>query len=226
MQPKYSHNASNMLRVPTTPQTHESLCCSEAVDIERLQRCCGTASWRQLADSWKCLIFNLVQCHLWKTTDSVAGVFKCRHRGREHWQAGYLGLKIAVLTARAGLTSCLFQACTVSQFGRLYTSMADSSKSNWPIQLTRKSIVEKDLNSGDICNKYMQSTRHEYLWTTTDTSQGKSSLAVDCWQQKLAKSCSIGTCVTRLKAPHYTGDLGVLSEGGDASLTFWMWMAR
>ena len=39
--------ASNALRVPTAPQTHESLCCSEAVDIqdeERLQRCCGTAS--------------------------------------------------------------------------------------------------------------------------------------------------------------------------------------
>ena len=120
-QPKYSHNASKALRVPTVPQTHESLCCSEAVDIqndERLQRCCGTASWRQLADSWKCLIFNQVQCHLWKTTDSVAGVFKCRHRGREHWWAGYLRLKIAVLTARAGLTSCLFQARTVSQFGR------------------------------------------------------------------------------------------------------------
>ena len=33
-------------------------------------------------------------------------------------------LKIAVLTARAGLTSCLFQARTVSQFGRRvqYTS--------------------------------------------------------------------------------------------------------
>jgi len=45
----------------------------------------------------------------------------------------------------------------------VYTSMADSSKSNWPIQLTHKSIVEKDLNSGDICNKYTQSTRHEYL---------------------------------------------------------------
>ena len=100
MQPKYSRNASNTLPVPTTPQTHESLCCSEAVDMqddERLQRCCGTASWRQMADSWKCLIFNLVQCHLWKTTDSVAGVFKCRHRGREHWRAGYLRLKIAAL---------------------------------------------------------------------------------------------------------------------------------
>ena len=96
-QPKYSRNASNALRVPTAPQTHESLCCSEAVDIqddERLQRCCGTASWRQLADSWKRLIFNQVQCHLWKTTDSVAGVFKCRHRGREHWRAGYLGLNV------------------------------------------------------------------------------------------------------------------------------------
>ena len=47
MQPKYSRNASNALRVPTAPQTHESLCCSEAVDIqddERLQRCSGTAS--------------------------------------------------------------------------------------------------------------------------------------------------------------------------------------
>ena len=103
-QPKYNSNA---LRVPTAPQTHESLCCSEAVDIrddERLQRCCGTASWRQLADGWKRLIFNQVQCHLWKRTDSVAGVFKCRHRGREHWWAGYLRLKIAVLTARADLT--------------------------------------------------------------------------------------------------------------------------
>jgi len=62
MQPKYSRNASNALRVPTAPQTHESLCCSEAVDIqndERLQRCCGMASWRQLADSWKRLIFNV-----------------------------------------------------------------------------------------------------------------------------------------------------------------------
>jgi len=42
--------------VSTAPQTHESLCCSEAVNIqddERLQRCCGTASWWQLADSWK-----------------------------------------------------------------------------------------------------------------------------------------------------------------------------
>ena len=38
--------------------------------------------------------------------------------------------------------------------------MADSSTSNWPIQLTHKSIVEKDLNSGDIRNKYTQSTRH------------------------------------------------------------------
>ena len=39
-----SRRASNALRVPTAPQTRESLCCSEAVDIqddERLQRCCG-----------------------------------------------------------------------------------------------------------------------------------------------------------------------------------------
>ena len=66
-QPKYSHSASSALRVPTAPQTHESLCCSEAVDIqddEHLQRCCGTAGWRQLADSWKRLIFNQVQCQL------------------------------------------------------------------------------------------------------------------------------------------------------------------
>ena len=63
-QPKYSCNASNALRVPTAPQTHESLCCSEAVDIrddERLQRCCGTASWRQLADSWKRLLLSVVK---------------------------------------------------------------------------------------------------------------------------------------------------------------------
>ena len=53
------------------------LCYVDIQDDERLQRCCGTASWRQLADSWKRLIFNQVQCHLWKTTDSVAGVFKC-----------------------------------------------------------------------------------------------------------------------------------------------------
>ena len=46
-QPKHSRNASNAVRAPTAPQTHESLCCSEVVDIqddERLQRCCGTAS--------------------------------------------------------------------------------------------------------------------------------------------------------------------------------------
>ena len=46
-QPKYSRNASNAVRAPTAPQTHESLCCSEVVDIqddERLQRCCETAS--------------------------------------------------------------------------------------------------------------------------------------------------------------------------------------
>jgi len=51
MQPKYSRNASNALRVPTAPQTHESLCCSEAVDIqddERLQR----AVERPADDSW------------------------------------------------------------------------------------------------------------------------------------------------------------------------------
>ena len=115
--PKYSRNASNALRVPTAPQTHESLCCSGAVDIQddtRLQRCCGTASWLQLADSWKRLIFNQVQCHLWKTTDSVSGVFKCRHRGREHWRAGYLRLKIAVLTARARTTTTADNVVTIT----------------------------------------------------------------------------------------------------------------
>jgi len=70
-------------------------------------------------------------------------LFMAWHRGREHWRAGYLRLKIAVLTARAGLTSCLFQACTLRSSADVYTSMTDSLKSNWPIQLTHKSIVEK-----------------------------------------------------------------------------------
>ena len=115
-QPKYNCNASNALRVPTAPQTHESLCCSEAVDIqddERLQRCCGTASWRQLAESWKRLIFNQVQCHLWKRL-TVWLAFSNVDIVDENTDG--LATSIAVLTARAGLTSCLFQARTVAQF--------------------------------------------------------------------------------------------------------------
>jgi len=61
-QPKYSRNASNVLRVPTAPQTHESLCCSEAVDIqddERLQRC-----WERPADDSWLKAGNVYYCHL------------------------------------------------------------------------------------------------------------------------------------------------------------------
>ena len=33
-----NNNNNNQLRVPTAPQTHESLCCSEAVDIQDDER--------------------------------------------------------------------------------------------------------------------------------------------------------------------------------------------
>ena len=75
---------------------HTSLCAVLRLSIFKTMNACNGVVERPADDSWL-IAGNVYYCHLWKTTDSVAGVFKCRHRGREHWRAGYLRLKIAVI---------------------------------------------------------------------------------------------------------------------------------
>ena len=88
---------------------HTSLCAVLKLSIfETMNACNGVVerpadeSWLIAGNVWSSIKFN-VTCEKGLTA-WLAFSFKCRHRGREHWWAGYLRLKIAVLSARADLT--------------------------------------------------------------------------------------------------------------------------
>jgi len=148
--------------------------------------------------------------------------FQCRHRGREHWWAGYLRLKIAVLTARAGLTSCLFQACTVSQFGwrvhqhgRKFTVDSKNSQ-NQHVTRPKTPLAKSETENQQITGVYnpgrnsqkgrilrfqgLPSANHRSLQPRKKFPQGKNFTVSGSLYHRLAKTKWANTDVIRAGA--------------------------
>jgi len=92
--------------------------------------CSTSKSCKRLLMAW----LAMQQC---QTKTSVVDVVN------RQWWVGHLWLKIATLTAQYRRRHVYSRHALPHSSAVLYNSMADSSKSNWPIQFNSESIVEK-----------------------------------------------------------------------------------